>query len=251
MSDQRRERIDVTGEDFIKVESGQKCSEAALLDEIAEFPERFSPNVIMRPLYQELILPNLAYVGGGGEIAYWLERKAQFEAAGIHFPMLIRRNSLLIIDPASSSQMAKSGITWEDILLDYEVLVKKYLKSHARTELDFDAEQQMIRDAYNQLAEKAVKIDTTLSKAILAEETKQAKVFEHLGSRLIRAEKQHQDTEIKRIQKLKEKLFPAHGLQERHENFLTFYAAYHDEWIDSIIKTCDPFNEKFTLLMLK
>jgi uncharacterized protein YllA (UPF0747 family) len=59
-------------------------------------PEKFSPNVIMRPLYQEIILPNLCYIGGGGEIAYWLELKSFFEAVNITFPMLLVRNSVLL-----------------------------------------------------------------------------------------------------------------------------------------------------------
>ena len=250
MSDQRRERIDPSGEDYLKVESGIKCTQAELLDELSSHPDRFSPNVIMRPLYQELILPNLAYIGGGGEIAYWLERKSQFEAAGIHFPMLVRRNSLLMIDKPSVSLIQKSTLTREDIFLDIDTLVKKFLRSHSQAELDFSVEMKMIMDAYRALAGKAEKIDPTLANAILAEETKQSKMFEQLGSRLLRAEKQHQDTDIKRIQKLKEKLFPGNGLQERHENFLTFYSQYGDAWIASMIEICNPFNEKFTLLEL-
>jgi bacillithiol biosynthesis cysteine-adding enzyme BshC len=248
LSDQRRERIDPSGDGFLKVESGITNTKAELLDELSTYPDRFSPNVIFRPLYQELILPNLAYVGGGGEIAYWLERKSQFEAAGIHYPMLVRRNSLLMIDESSSGIMQKSDLTWEDILPDLDTIIRKFLKSHSQAELDFAEELKLIVTAFHSLAGKADKIDPTLSKAILAEETKQSKAFEQLGSRLLRAEKQLQDTNIKRIQKLKEKLFPANGLQERHENFLTFYAQYGDAWIDSMISICDPMNEKFTVL---
>jgi len=141
-------------------------------------------------------------------------------------------------------------LTREDVFLDIDTLVKKFLRSHSQAELDFSVEMKMIMDAYRALAGKAEKIDPTLANAILAEETKQSKMFEQLGSRLLRAEKQHQDTDIKRIQKLKEKLFPGNGLQERHENFLTFYSQYGDAWIASMIEICNPFNEKFTLLEL-
>jgi bacillithiol biosynthesis cysteine-adding enzyme BshC len=178
MSDQRRERIDPSGDGFLKVESGIKCTQAELLDKLSAHPERFSPNVIMRPLYQELILPNLAYIGGGGEIAYWLERKTQFEVAGIHYPMLVRRNSLLMIDKSSAQYIQKSDLSSEDILLDSDALVKKFLVKHSQAELDFTSETKMIIEAYNALAVKAEKIDPTLAKAILAEETKQSKIFE-------------------------------------------------------------------------
>jgi uncharacterized protein YllA (UPF0747 family) len=109
---------------------------------------------------------------------------------------------------------------------------------------------QMINEAYTRLAAKADKLDPTLSKAILAEETKQVKQFEQLASRLMRAEKQLQETNIKRIQKLKEKLFPENGLQERHENFLSIYAQYGAPWIAEMIILCDPFVEKFMVVEL-
>lgn len=251
MTDGMRERLDVTEGGIKRLESNITYSVEEAIEELNHHPERFSPNVIMRPLYQETILPNLAYIGGGGEIAYWLERKSQFAAAGVHFPMLIRRNSLMLIDAGTSAQMQKADITWEDLLSNFDTIVKSYLKRHSQAELSFEDEQQLIKTAYENLAAKAEKIDPTLAKAILAEETKQTKQFEQLGSRLMRAEKQLQDTNLKRIQKLKEKLFPENGLQERHENFLSFYAQYGPEWIEAMITICDPFNENFIVAELQ
>ncbi len=245
-----RERIDPEANGFIRVDSGIKYSLDEIIEELHQYPERFSPNVIMRPLYEETILPNLAYIGGGGEIAYWLERKSQFEAANVHFPMLVRRNSVLLIDQSTASQMQKSALTWEDLLLDNDALVKAYLMRHSHTDLEFTGEMQKINEAYTSLAAKADKLDPTLSKAILAEETKQLKQFEQLASRLMRAEKQLQETNIKRIQKLKEKLFPENGLQERHENFLSIYAQYGATWITDLVSFCDPFVEKFMVAEL-
>ena len=69
-----------------------------LKDELRDYPERFSPNVILRGLYQEIILPNLAFIGGGGEFAYWLELKDLFLHYKVPFPVLIVRNSFLIIE---------------------------------------------------------------------------------------------------------------------------------------------------------
>ena len=251
MTDACRERIDPVEGGLQRVESGVKYTLPEMVDELHAHPDRFSPNVIMRPLYQELILPNLAYIGGGGEIAYWLERKSQFDAAGVHFPMLIRRNSLMLIDEATTDQLIKTDLMWEDMLADFDAIVKSYLLRHTQADLNYDDELKMIDNAYQQLAAKAEKIDPTLSKAILAEETKQRKQFDQLGTRLMRAEKQQQETQIKRIQKLKEKLFPEGGLQERQENFLSFYATYGPKWIETMVQICNPFDEKFTIVELK
>jgi len=100
-------------------------------------------------------------------------------------------------------------------------------------------------------AAKAKKIDPGLSTAILAEQSKQIKQFEQLGSRLLRTEKQTQETNLKRIQRLKEKLFPEGGLQERHENFLTFFSNYGPKWIEELITICDPWVGQFLVLEMK
>ena len=157
----------------------------------------------------------------------------------------------MLIDAGTFAQMQKADITWEDLLSDYDSIVKSYLKRHSQAELSFEEEQQMIKSAYEALSAKAEKIDPTLASAILAEETKQSKQFEQLGSRLMRAEKQLQDTNLKRIQKLKEKLFPENGLQERNENFLSFYAQYGPKWIEDMITICDPFDENFIVVELQ
>ena len=250
MTDELRERLDPHEGGVIRVESKIKYSLDEIVAELHAHPERFSPNVILRPLYEEYILPNLAYIGGGGEIAYWLERKTQFAAAGIPYPMLIRRNSLLMVAGSSKSQMDKLELTSLDILPGYDAIVKMYLRKHSQNELKFDEELEMIQKAYALLAAKAEPYDPTLSKAMLAEQTKQVKQFEQLGSRLLRAEKQLQETNLKRIQKIKEKLFPDGGLQERHDNFLSIYADYGPQWIETLVEICDPMERKFMILEL-
>lgn len=72
-------------------------NEKEILEQLNKFPENFSPNVVTRPLYQSLILPDVAFVGGGGEIAYWIERKEQFNYFNVFYPCLIRRNSVLLV----------------------------------------------------------------------------------------------------------------------------------------------------------
>ena len=250
MSPGVRERLDKDGDSFIRVDSNERYTKEELLDELRAHPERFSPNVILRPLYQEMILPNIAFVGGGGEIAYWLERKSQFEAAGVFLPILVRRNSFFIIDHATKQGMEKTGLGWEDFMQDYDTIVKHYLSEHSKAELEVNVELDMLKAAYQSLEEKADVIDPTLSKAIQAEEAKHLRQFEQLGSRLLRAEKQQHETALKRIQKVKDKLFPEDGLQERYENFMPYYSMLGDEFITSIIAISDPLESRLTILSL-
>ncbi|HJW28586.1 MAG TPA: bacillithiol biosynthesis BshC, partial [Saprospiraceae bacterium] len=151
----------------------------------------------------------------------------------------------------TQQQIEKSGLSWEDLLNDYDAIVKSFLHRQHGEELSFSSELDQIEKAYVALAEKAKKLDPTLATAILAEKSKQAKQFEQLGSRLIRAEKQHQETNLKRIQKLKEKLFPQGGLQERYDNLITYYNVYGSKFIEAMVTICDPMESSFKVVLLE
>ena len=96
-----RTRIIQNGESFEAKDAGKSWNKEELLKELHENPQHFSPNVVLRPMYQETILPNLAYIGGTNEIAYWLELKNAFEENKIFYPMLVVRDSALWIGKGS------------------------------------------------------------------------------------------------------------------------------------------------------
>ena len=99
-----------------------------LLLELKNNPKAFSPNVIMRPLYQEVILPNLCYIGGGGEQAYWLELKSYFDAVEVPFPILLLRNSVQVLSEKQAKKLSNLNITKEEIFLNqHELLSKKVI----------------------------------------------------------------------------------------------------------------------------
>lgn len=240
MRDQLRERI-VLEEGLYKVlNSDYTFTQEQILEELKQHPEHFSPNVIMRPLYQEYILPNLAYIGGGGEIAYWLERKNQFAHFGINFPMLIRRNSLLWIDKNTGKRMDKLGLRIEDLLEDTESLIRRYVQDHAVAELSLMEEKTALESVFQGIGQKALKIDATLEKAVLAEAAKQIKSLEQLEDRLLRAEKQRHEVEINQLRALREKLFPGNGLQERYDNLLPYFLAYGWDFFKTLKEHLHP-----------
>jgi len=102
-----RERIEAKGDSYAVANTTITFTKDETLKELREHPERFSPNVILRGLYQETILPNIAFVGGGGEIAYWLELKAVFDFYKVPFPILVLRNSFLLIEEKWKEKMNK------------------------------------------------------------------------------------------------------------------------------------------------
>lgn len=244
-----RERILLEGDLYKVNNTDLTFTRPEIEAELANHPERFSPNVIMRPLYEEVVLPNLAYIGGGGELAYWLERKAQFEHFGVNFPMLIRRNSLLWIDAGNHKRMEKLGLTdIADLFHDTDALIRQFVSAHTDNELTIADEKAQLEQLFLSIAQKAQSIDPTLAKAIEAEYTRQAKAVEQLEGRLLRAEKQKHETAINQLRTLKEKLFPGNGLQERHDNFLPLYVRHGRTLFEELIRELDPLREGFVVI---
>ena len=240
LTDGRRDRIVAEDGRYQVLDTDISFTEAELRTELQEHPERFSPNVVMRPLFQELIFPNLAYIGGGGEIAYWLERKEQFAAFGINFPMLIRRNSVLWIDGGSTKKLEKLGLDYRQLFRDADLIIRDYVAEQSDNELSLAEELKEVEAVFAKIAEKAKEIDPTLEGAVLSEGTKQTKAIENLEGRLRRTEKQRFDTAMNQIRKLRDKLFPDGGLQERKDNFLNIYLQEGESLFKILLENLDP-----------
>lgn len=249
LRDQIRERIVFEEGKYQVLNTDFSFTETEMIAEIENHPEYFSPNVVMRPLYQECILPNLAYIGGGGELAYWLERKTQFNHFKINYPMLIRRNSVMWLDKGNTKKLAKLNLSVEEIFTETEDLIKIFIQKVATDTLSLEKEKKQLSDLFDAVAEKAGKIDPTLSRTVLAEGAKQAKSLDQLEGKIVRTEKQKHETALQQIRGLKEKLFPNHGLQERKENFISYYVKYGDKFIDTLKANLDPLEKGFVVVV--
>jgi bacillithiol biosynthesis cysteine-adding enzyme BshC len=237
-----RARIERDGDHYQVLDSELRFTEEEIVAELEAHPERFSPNVIVRPLYQEKILPNLAYVGGGGELAYWLERKSQFEYFGINFPMLVRRDSCLWIDKGVVKKMNKLDLEISDFFKDEVQQIKDYVAKNAEHEFSLKDEKLQIENIWQAIAGKANIIDPTLKGAVAAEASNQIKNLEKIEDRLRRAEKQKHEIAIGQIKSIREKLYPGGGLQERYTNFLEFYCRQSDSYFDTLLENFDPLD---------
>lgn len=240
-----RKRIEPDDDSFVVVDTNLRFSKDGLLNELANHPDRFSPNVVMRPIYQEYSLPNLAYIGGGGEIAYWLERKAQFSAFDVFYPMLIRRNSAMILNKSLLKNLSKLDFTVNDIFQDSDKLIHKFINSSSDVEIELVQQRNKIEESFREIAKKSAAVDPTLAKSVLAEMTKQLKNIDQMESRIKRSLKSQEEVNVKKIEKLKDKLFPGNGLQERYDNFLPHYMDIGESFFDIMIENLNPLERKF------
>lgn len=247
-SETGRERIVKEQNQYKVLNTNLVFSEKEIIEHLHAYPERFSPNVVLRPLYQETLLPNLAYVGGGGELAYWLERKALFDYHGLNYPLLVRRNSVLWIDRDASKKLERFGFTVEQFFADTDSLLKLYVEENASADVDLGPEVRLVERLVTKLAEKAAAIDPTLEKAALADGVKLKDTVAHWQSKLLRAEKQKHEISLNQIRTLKEKLFPSNGLQERHDCFIPSYLRYSDRFFDMLKDRLLPLEHGFIVL---
>lgn len=242
-----RERIVREGDNYKINNTELVFTEAQLLSEIDTNPENFSPNVILRPLYQETILPNLAYIGGPAEIIYWLQFKAVFDHYKIAFPILIPRNFVLYLNKGASAKLDKLSLKIEDLFTTEEKLKNDYLIKISGGEFKLTEEQEEIKKIFSSIKEKAGLIDKTMEAPVMAELQKSLKILDELEKRLRKADERKNETVITQLLSLKAKLFPNNGLQERHDNFLSFFIN-DPKFIQTIKETIDPFNFTFYII---
>lgn len=245
-----RERIVKIEDHYQVLETNIKWTETEILAELEKHPERFSPNVIMRPLFQEVILPNLCYIGGGGELAYWLQLKSSFETQNVVFPMLLLRNSALLVNEKQQQKLDKLEVSIEDLFLKTSDLKTKVTKEISTIDIDFSTQKTHLEQQFKELYSIAEQTDKSFKGAVAAQETKQIKGLEHLESRLLKAQKRKLDSYLARVTDLQEQLFPNHSLQERQMNFSQFYLEYGEAFLLKLRDELNPLHGEFTVITI-
>ena len=245
-----RERI-VFEDDVYKVlNTDVLWNKREIQKELAEHPEKFSPNVIMRPLYQEVILPNLCYIGGGGELAYWFQLKTLFNKVDVPFPILLLRNSVLIESESQCEKRKKLDIAIEDMFLKRPTFINKKVRDISNIEIDFSPQKEQLRKQFEGLTKLAEQTDKSFLGAVKAQEVKQMKGLDSLEKRLLKAQKRKLSDHVMRMTELQNELFPGESLQERSTNFSEFYLEYGEQLIPNLIKSLEPLRGEFLVLTI-
>ena len=198
-----------------------------------------------------MILPNIAFIGGGGEVAYWLELKSVFEACDVPYPVIILRNSLLLARQSELQKIENLGFAVEDFFKPERTLIDNLVRRDSREQLTIGKERLAILAAYTQIKNFTDKIDYTLNDHVDALSVKVEKSLLELEKKMLRAEKQKFQAQQRQIKRLKEKLFPQNKLQERIDNIAEYYALYGKELLSSILENSLAIDAKFTVLTIK
>ncbi len=248
--DNQRERIEKEKDRFVVPALGLQFTKDQILEELHAHPERFSPNVILRGAFQETILPNIAFIGGGGELAYWLELKDVFAAIHVPYPVLLLRNSFLLITEEQEKRMQQLDLNANNIFQKADQIFTTMVKSRTSKQISLSQELEVLQKWYDQVAQLAASIDETLLPHVQSLQAKALKRIEELEKKMLRAEKRKFETEEQQLKKWKAQLFPNDSLQERVDNISGWYARYGSSWIDMLKESSLSLESQFTLLVI-
>jgi bacillithiol biosynthesis cysteine-adding enzyme BshC len=248
LKDATRNRIEKNGELFSVVDTNIQFTQAEIIQELQAYPDRFSPNVILRGAYQETIIPSVVFVGGGGELAYWMELKNVFEQAGVDYPVIILRNSFLFINDKQAKQWASLEFNIEALFNSIQALEIAFVKTQSVENLALTEHIASLTDLYKLIQQDVIKIDSSLGDHALNLSVQAQKKLALLEKKMIRAEKRKQHTSLARIHSIKSELFPDNNLQERVENFSNWIGDFGWSWVEAILNNSNSVDASFTII---
>jgi bacillithiol synthase len=248
LKDDRRDRIEMAGETYKVHETSTVFTKGEIIKELYQYPERFSANVILRPVFQEMILPNIAFIGGGGEIAYWLELKKVFDAVDVPYPVLVLRNSFMVVEKDYGVKAKALGFSISNLFKPEQDLVNSLVKRESCLQLNVEKEQQALNEIYSKLKTISGAVDVTLARHTEALQTKALQKISGLQKKMLRAEKKKFEAQQRQLNKLKSALFPNNNLQERIENLIPFYAKWGDAFIKTLYENSLGLKQEFVVL---
>lgn len=214
----------------------RKFTYEELIETIEKEPENFSPNVLLRPICQDFILPTAFYVGGPSEISYFAQVMPLYEFYNIEPPVIYPRSSVTILEKNINSIIERYDINLAGLFLDNEKLKQKIIDSFSKTSIDeiFSDSFNQIESAFDQLKEKLFEFDKTISDSGTKYKQKVFHDLNILKEKAVEAQKKKHETTLRQIDKVLNVIYPNNTLQERELNFIYFANKYSINFLKQI-----------------
>ena len=207
------------------------------IDEIP--PNRLSPNVVMRPLVQDTLLPTVAYVAGPGEIAYFAQLKPLYAWAKRPMPIIFPRASLTVIEPRVAKLMKRHDLTLDELSGDIPGLMRRRVLDGSEIAHAFEKAYISLNQCSDQLRPVVNGVDVTLRPSVDATQAQWRKDLLKLQQRTERAEKRRHQQLQAQIEYCKEALYPNGNFQERIVPALYYLAKYGERFLDQVYENLD------------
>lgn len=214
--------------------------------------DSISPNALLRPVYQEMILPNAAYVGGPGELAYWFQLKGLFEELGVSFPILVLRDSFLFVREKDLDQLGEFNVSLSDLQQDMEDLKKYYISTNDLKLINFETELEALDQVYGNIYKKIGGMHRDYHQMIEAEKTRMKKFIKKMELRSMRDAKFKEDINIKRLLQIRERYFPEGVLIERSSSFMEEYLLLgKEQYLNLLMSASNTSDSRIKVITVK
>jgi bacillithiol synthase len=208
---------------------------------VEDEPGRFSPNVLLRPVVESTVFPTIAYVGGPGEIAYFAQVGALFEAYGIRPPVIVPRFSATVVEGAIARLMEKLELEGSDLEEGREVLRDRFARREippAVTE-SLETLRRDVASGYEALVEAGSEVDTTLVGALAAIRNRNLAILGEAERRVLRATKRRDLIVFQQLDRVLDALMPTGAPQDRVLNVLPFLARYGEHFLKEVVRSAE------------
>lgn len=233
------------GEYFVLVGTEKKYTKKEFEQLVLDFPEKISPNVVLRPVYQQQILPNIVTVGGGGELAYWMQLNRVFQEFDVYYPMLQMRSSHTMLNEKWAKKWLNMGFDLSSLFLPSELLKNQFVARE--NSIDIDSEIQKIENAFNDISVKVVQFEKSLGAMVGAEKRKVEKQLDGLNKRLLKLLKIKNEDDMNRIDRVVQMVWPEGVLQERYNSIFDLLCSIED--VKDFVSGNDPTDNTMQIII--
>ena len=244
-SENGRTKINRNGRGW-KTDTGREWETDQLVAEIEDSPQSFSPNVFLRPVLQDALLPTVGYVAGPGETAYYGQMKQMYDCFDLDMPIIFPRLSATLVEPAIDRIMNELPFEFHEYSQRIEDLESQYVDRTEQRDIEaiFKDWKAKIEDLSEARKEVISEIDPTLEGAVGKATAAYFNELDKLKGKVYRAVKKQDETQLKRIRRIKANLFPGDGLQERTISAIFYMNKYGVDIWDDLLEALDE-NEQF------
>ncbi len=251
-TDSERQSIWIKKDGYIIKDTQQTYSKDELFSLMENKSYLCSPNVLLRPIYQDTILPTVAYIGGPSEVAYFAQMKGIYNRFNIPMPIIYPRISLTIIENKIKNVLQKHNVNVQDFWHNFDQTVQTIIKKHIPQSIDnsFSTAASHLKQDFESIKKEIVSIDPDLESSADLTLEKINQQFNYLEKKILKASKKKNEILIQQLQKVKNNLYPANHLQERVLNIVPYLIKYGYPFIDQLYKTMDINDQNHQIMKL-
>lgn len=214
-----------------------KLSNDELIKMVDDHPENFSPNVFLRPLLQDYLIPVIAYVGGPGEVSYYAQMKETYRVFNQSMPLIIPRFSCTLIENAVQRAIESLPFQWTEYSKRIEDLESAFVSQSDKPDIEsiINEWKKDVQDITDKMKPRVGEIDPTLENSAGKASAAFHNELDKLKGKMYRSVKQQESVQLNRISKVRDALFPRGNLQEREIAFIYFMNKYGSSFWDDLL----------------